>query len=125
MYGVNCQEVDLQFVGRLCLSMIEATLKSLVSAQHVHNGNVFNLMFESFEKDNAEWIERVRKFLGVVNSKEMSERVDVFLSERTRYKRGRVRYCPTTFGYNMNDIRMKFSFYTEFQRQLTSHETKS
>lgn len=125
MYGINCNEIDLELVGRMCHCSIESSLKNYVSAQHIHDGNVFNVIFEQYEKDNAGWIRRVRQFLGVEHSTEMSARMDVFLRERARYKRGRLHYSPSLFGFNMKDIRMKFSFYAEFQKQLMSLKTMS
>lgn len=114
LWGSSHKEVDLEVVTQFASEMIhEMYSKHERDLQAIHDRS-FVINFSDYKRDNAGFVKKVLDFVGESCAEEDMKPILDYLTVSQRFNKGRIRYTPDAFGWNMQEIEDRFSAYRRY-----------
>jgi len=113
-------DVDKVYLGQLNVDTWELGMRRLIAFRDAGNEHrFFDIHFAPFQADPIESIQRLYDFLGEPLTSEARSRMQTWRTQTPREKHGVHDYDPADFGLSIQQLRERFSFYSERFNVLT------
>ncbi len=106
--------IDKHEIGEICAEWCELGMRRMIAFRDAGNEHrFFDVSFAPFQRDPITTIERLFAFLGEDLSAEARERMHTWRNDTPRDKHGQHEYDPADYGFDVEQLRDRFRFYSE------------